>query len=345
MSLPVLVRSELPTSHHKDRTTSLVVSRCDCSLPQCVHAFLILPLFVCQNSVSHYTNSGFLDHYSGRSTNFYLERHKTVTTCSPWHHRTISFRVNQSHYNLFCMSWRVCLYAFLALRLPRMCTHSCAQTPAWTVSLLSCPPPALVSSCSFQLRALATCEAACPRCASSRPALPASPRMFLLLNHTTGTCDKSQTGGAWHCTALPGSWFAWRPHRLGVRQNPLNARPCAQRYLGGDLRLSLHFCWQWQPQRTGHCRLGLPRGFAAGSQLCRVLGHCWHMISRLGLWILGLSGDASELCKEDGSYKLPRLKTFAKGGQVRQTGPFSCLRSHPSLQWRVEQRDEHFLSK
>lgn len=30
-----------------------------------------------------------------------------------------------SHYNLFCMSWRVCLYAFLALRLPRplTCAH------------------------------------------------------------------------------------------------------------------------------------------------------------------------------------------------------------------------------
>lgn len=37
---------------------------------------------------------------------------------------------------------------------------------------------------------------------------------------------------------------------------------------GGDLRLSLHFCRQRQRQKTGRCRLGMPRGFAAGSQLC-----------------------------------------------------------------------------
>lgn len=131
-----MVSFPLPTMR-KDETASLVLSRCDWSLPQCVHAFLISPLFICQNTVSPYISSGFLGHYSGKLTNFYLDPHKTVTTrfFSLWHSRKISFRVNQRHCNLFCVSWGVCLYAFLALHLPPppactyiytfMCTNSC----------------------------------------------------------------------------------------------------------------------------------------------------------------------------------------------------------------------------
>lgn len=125
----------LPTIR-KDGNASLVLSRCDCSLAQCVHALLVFPLFICQNSVSCYTSSGFLDQKSGRSTDFYLDHHKTVTTYffSPWHDEKVSFRVNQRHCNLACLSWRVCFYAFLALHIPQPLTSThihVHKTPRW----------------------------------------------------------------------------------------------------------------------------------------------------------------------------------------------------------------------
>lgn len=125
-----VVSFPLPTIR-KDGKASLVLSRADCSLAQCVHALLIFPLFICQNSVSCYTSSGFLDQKSGRSTNFYLAHHMTVITWffPPWHNGKVSFRVNQSHYNLSCLSWRACFYAFLTLHIPQPLT--CAQTPRW----------------------------------------------------------------------------------------------------------------------------------------------------------------------------------------------------------------------
>lgn len=61
------------------------------------------------------------------------------------------------------MSWRVllvCISGSAPSSASCLYTHLCAQTSAWTVSLLSCPWLAPVSSCSFQPRALAACEAA-----------------------------------------------------------------------------------------------------------------------------------------------------------------------------------------
>lgn len=79
------------------------------------------------------------------------------------------------------------------------------------VSLLSCPPPAPVSSRSFGLRALAAQEAAWPQCASSQPALPASPHMFLplrlLQSPGKGNRLKNQTLEAVLC--MPDSWAGW----------------------------------------------------------------------------------------------------------------------------------------
>lgn len=123
-----IVSFPLPTIR-KERNASPVLSRCDCSLAQCVHALLIFPLFTCQNSVSHYTSSGFLDQKIDRSTNFYLDHHKTVITCffPPWHNGKVSFRVNQRHYNL-SLSWRACFYAFLALHFPQPQVHTCMST-------------------------------------------------------------------------------------------------------------------------------------------------------------------------------------------------------------------------
>lgn len=347
MSLPVLVRSELPTSHHKDRTTSLVVSRCDCSLPQCVHAFLILPLFVCQNSASHYTNSDFLDHYSGRSTNFYLDHHKTVTCFfSPWHHRIISFRVNQSHYNLFCMSWRVCLYAFLALRLPRPLTcahirvrrhlprrfhyfpaHRLLWFPPAVFSWGLWPParqhvPGVQAPDPLPQQVLA-----CSSCSTTPQATATRTKQVEL-----GIAQPFQAAGlhgdpiGWECVKIP-----WMPvpalRDIWRRPAPLAA-----------LLQAVAASEDWP----------LQAGDAAGLR-------CWFSallsVVTAGTWFHGLASEfwvylemLLNYAKKMEDINYQEWRHLAKGGQVRQTGPFSCLRSHPSCSG-VSSRDEHFLSK